>query len=42
MNILFIKVPSILTKIEGFLLNESLNDSSISLLIKLAKEEWLK
>lgn len=35
------QVPSVLSKIEGFLFNEKLEDKSVSCLIKLAKEEWL-
>jgi hypothetical protein len=33
--------PKILTKIEAYLMNESLDIHSVNLLIKLAKEEWL-
>ena len=36
------QVPSFLNKVESYLFNEKLDDSSISCLIKQAKEEWLK
>ncbi len=36
------QVPSFLSKVESYLFNEKLDDSSISCLIKQAKEEWLK
>ncbi len=36
------KAPSILNRFESYLLNESLDEMSVSSLIKLLKEEWLK
>ncbi|CAF0732756.1 unnamed protein product [Brachionus calyciflorus] len=35
------QVPSILTKMESYLVNDSLDDKSIGSLIRLAKEEWI-
>ena len=35
------QVPSIQTKIESYLANESLDDNSVGPLIRLAKDEWL-
>ncbi|RNA22754.1 folliculin-like [Brachionus plicatilis] len=35
------QIPSIQTKIESYLSNESLDDESVMSLIRLAKEEWL-
>lgn len=36
------QTPSVLTRIEGYLLNSSLDETSVACLIKLVKEEWLK
>ena len=36
------QVPSVLDKIEAYLFDERLDETSVSCLIKLVKEEWLK
>ncbi len=38
----FSQVPTVLAKIESYLQNEKLEEKSVSSLMKLVKEEWLK
>ena len=35
-------IPTVLERMEGYLLNERLVEKSVNSLMKLAKEEWLK
>ncbi len=36
------QVPTVLVKIESYILNEKLEEKSVNSLVKLLKEEWLK